>query len=328
MWALPYELRASFPEFTGVARSAPYSIPYPAKHRQILAFKVDEDYAFDDADLHYETDAFNYREVNVFEDLLYKEIYTYETKQEFIATDDAADVLAFVNTTRDDFGLTMMDSISPGTLDSLSDSDWEKLFTGLFLIVGVIAAVFAAFFALKRDIDWRDDLIFHPVPMKKFLLLSFITVGHFQLYWIYKNWQWVKTVQNEDIWPIPRTIFANIMNFSLFQRISNEGDAKYRYSWFPALSIPLAILFLGANMLDRAIMRIPTLPEWLAVISLLSVLILVPVALQVNKYNSEKSEIVAKNGTYNWTTWLLIIGYTPIALSVWFGCVMILWELF
>lgn len=162
--------------------------------------------------------------------------------------------------------------------------------------------------------------------MPKFLLLSFITVGHFQLYWIYKNWQWIKTVQKEDIWPIPRTFFANIMNFALFQRIAIEGDPKHRYSWFSALSIPLAILYLVASMLDRAMLRIPSLPEWLAIVSLLSVLILVPVALQVNKYNSEKPDIVAKNGTYGWTSWMLIVGYAPLALAVWFGCAMILWE--
>lgn len=121
-WAIPYELRASFPVFSGTARTAPYAIPYPAKHRQILAFKVSDSYAFDEVDLPYETEAFNYREVNTFKDQLYKEIYTYEAKQEFIASDDAAEVLGFVNKTRDDFGLTLIDNINPSKLDNISES--------------------------------------------------------------------------------------------------------------------------------------------------------------------------------------------------------------
>ena len=45
--------------------------------------------------------------------------------------------------------------------------------------------------------------------------------------------------------------------------------------------------------------------------------------MQVNKYNFEKPELVAKNGKYRWTSWLLIAGYTPIALAVYFGTIMV-----
>ena len=113
------------------------------------------------------------------------------------------------------------------------------------------------------------------------------------------------------------------MNFALFPRIAEEGDPKHRYGWYAALSIPLAILFFLSAMLDRAINRIPTLPEWLSIVSLFSILILVPVAMQVNKYNSEKPELLAKNGKFRWTSWLLIAGYTPIALAVYFGTIMV-----
>ena len=159
--------------------------------------------------------------------------------------------------------------------------------------------------------------------MPKFLILSFITIGHFQIYWIYKNWLWIKTVRKEDIWPIPRAIFASFMNFALFPRIAEEGDPKHRYAWYSALSIPLAILFFLAAILDRAVDRITTLPDWLAFVQILSLFILVPVAMQVNKYNSEKPELLAKNGKFRWTSWLLIAGYTPIALIVIYGLILI-----
>ena len=323
IWAVPYELRAGFPVFSGAKRSAPYAIPYPAKNRQILAYKVDEDAAFDEANLPYTTDAFDYREVNRFKNQLYEEIYTYEAKQEFIAAEDAPEVLSFVNETRDDFGLTIYDAINPGSLDHITEEQWGQIFIAVFLFVGFIGAILAAIFAQNHDREWREELVFHPVPMPKFLILSFITIGHFQIYWIYKNWLWIKTVLKEDIWPIPRAIFASFMNFALFPRIAEEGDPKHRYAWYSALSIPLAILFFLAAMLDRAVNRIPTLPDWLSIISLVSILVIVPVAMQVNKYNFEKPELVAKNGKYRWTSWLLIAGYTPIALAVYFGTIMV-----
>ena len=231
--------------------------------------------------------------------------------------------MSFVNETREDFGLTIYDPINSSNLENVTDEQWGQIFVGLFLVVGLIAAIFAVIFAQNHDRDWREELVFHPVPLPKFLILSFITIGHFQIYWIYKNWLWIKTVQKEDIWPIPRAIFASFMNFALFPRIAEEGDPKHRYSWFTALSLPLALLFFLSAVLDRAINRIPTLPDWLSIISLVSILVIVPVAMQVNKYNSEKPELVAKNGKYRWTSWLLVAGYTPIALAVYFGTIMV-----
>jgi len=231
--------------------------------------------------------------------------------------------LSFVNKTRDDFGLTVYDHINPSDLENITDEQWGQMFIALYLFVGIIAAIFAGIFAKNHDRDWREELVFHPVPMPKFLILSFITIGHFQIYWIYKNWLWIKTVQKEEIWPIPRAIFASLMNFDLFPRIAKEGDPKHRYSWYSALSIPLALLFLSSSVLDRITNRVEELPGWLSLIPIFSFLIIIPVAMQVNKYNVEKPELVAKNGKYRWTSWLLIAGYTPIALAVYYGSLMI-----
>ena len=327
-WALPYELRADFPVFSGVERTAPYSIPYPAKVRQILAFKVDDRYSFDDKDEPYESGSFDYREVNTFKDELYKEVYTYETIKDNIPAKDAAKTLAFVDTTRDEFGITVQDYITPPASSDISEKEWMQIITGLFVLVGISAAIFAGFFAQNKDIEWRGQLVFHPVPLPKFILLSFVTLGHFQIYWIYKNWQWVKTVQKDDIWPIPRAIFASFMNFALFPRIAEEGDDSLRYKWFPILTVPLAILYFLAAALDRAIIRIPTLPDWLSVVSMFSVIILIPVAMQVNKYNVEKVEVLARNGSFSWMTWLLIAVYLPITLVSWYGIIIIIGELF
>ncbi|MEP1231312.1 MAG: hypothetical protein ABJG88_11605, partial [Litorimonas sp.] len=328
IWGLPYELRADFPVFSGVARTAPYTIPYPAKIRQTLIFKVDDEYEFDDKDEPYETDAFKYREVNTFKDEVYKEVYTYETKQDNIAAEDASDVLAFVNTTRDDFGISIQNFITPPASSELSEKQWTQIILGLFGLLGIGAAIFAAIFAQNKDLEWRDKLLFHPVPLPKFILLSVVTLGHFQIYWLYKNWQWIKTVQKDDIWPVARALFASIMNFALFPRIAAEGDAENRYKWFSALSIPLAILYFASGVLDRVILRIPTLPDWLSALSMVSVLVLIPVAMQVNKYNTGREEFVALNGRFTWTTWLLIAVYLPLAAVSWFGVILIIQEMF
>lgn len=57
----------------------------------------------------------------------------------------------------------------------------------------------------------------------KLLVMSVVTLGFYQLYWFYQHWKRVRDVQHDDLWPLPRTIFAIIFSFPLFERISDQA---------------------------------------------------------------------------------------------------------
>ncbi|MDP2396488.1 MAG: DUF4234 domain-containing protein [bacterium] len=48
------------------------------------------------------------------------------------------------------------------------------------------------------------------IPIWKFILLSVITFGIYELVWFYRNWKFLKSEQNLKITPLLRTIFASI----------------------------------------------------------------------------------------------------------------------
>ena len=258
----------------------------------------------------------------VFKNNTYTQTYTYKTKSDHIAPSEYASTMAKIKEI--DSGLGVELQYGTGVISSLSETDLEAIIVGFLGLAALIALIIAL--AVKTDDEeLRKNLIFYPVRMKKFLLMSFVSLGIYQYYWIYKNWVWVKIVGEEEIWPIWRTIFAPIMNFSLVGHISQHDKAGYK--WFLGLSIPIALIYFLFNILDRAISRIDTLPEWLSLLSLVSVLVLAPVAMQINKMNEDRDELIDQNSAYTWKTYGFLAMFAPIFLVVVYGMFIIITEL-
>jgi len=330
--AIPYELSADMPSFSGAKRVSPFSLSFPKKIRQRLRFKVKDDWSFDLEPTKIDNDYFEYDRVHSFENSLYEESYSYQTKQDHLPAKNFSETMKEIETVRDDFGVMMSvptATKTAGGWESWSEATWGYIYLGLMLLAGVIASI-GLIFNRNYDLAWRDQLVFHPVSVKKFLFLSFLTIGHYQIYWFYKNWQWVKTVLHEEIWPVPRAFFSGIMNFSLFPRIGEIGVERDKkgYSWYGYVAFPLAILYFLSGVYDRAVNRIDSLPEWTALISFLLIVLPLPVLLQVNKYNEDKPELISKHSRFSIFTWGLIVLYAPIAILVYYGMSVILYELF
>ena len=107
---------------------------------------------------------------------------------------------------------------------------------------------------------------YHVVPMWRFVLLSLMTFGIYDLYWFWKNWSLVKRADGSDIWPIARAFFAAFSYFSLLTDINTRLALRNSTR---ELSTALGVGFLVMNALHR----LPD-PYWL--ISLFAFLFLVP----------------------------------------------------
>lgn len=331
-WAIPYEISGDMPEFSGAKRTAPLSLAYPKNTRQRLRFKVEDDWSFNLEPSSIENEFIDYQRVHSFENALYEESYSYKTKQDHLPVSGFSEIMNEIEIVRDDFGVLLtMPTVSGSSKgwENWSEETWGIVYLALMLIAGVLASV-GLIFNRNYDLDWRDQVVLHPVSVKKFLFLSFLTIGHYQIYWFYKNWQWIKTVMKEEIWPIPRAIFAGFMNFSLFPRIDDIGAEKGKkgYGWYATLALPLAFLYFFSGVYDRVVERIDTVPDWATIISFVLFILPVPVLLQVNRYNEDKPELIARHSRFSIFTWGLIVLYAPIALLVYFGLSVIILELF
>ncbi len=101
---------------------------------------------------------------------------------------------------------------------------------------------------------------FFVVGKAKFVWLFFLTVGMYQFVWFYKNWSIYKrrcraeNHEDQDIWPLPRVIFAIFFIHSLYHKVEDFAEKTERsvksFS-VDAIATPTVLLFIASSILGR-----------------------------------------------------------------------------
>ncbi len=151
-----------------------------------------------------------------------------------------------------------------------------------------------------------EQTLFTP-STTKLLLMSFCTLGIYNIYWFYKNWWFLKKT-GKKCTPLLRAAFAPLFAYSCFYELKmlqfdNNVNLK-----FPILF--LSILYFMLHLM----IKLPD-PYWL--ISYLSVLPIVlanKVALNINQAMFPGLIINNKFSKWNWL--VLILGGTIFVLSI------------
>jgi hypothetical protein len=147
----------------------------------------------------------------------------------------------------------------------------------------------------------RQTPPFFAVSPFKLVVMSLSTLGFYQLYWFYKNWQRIRLYEASTIAPSARTLLAIIFCPACFQRIAQRGAS---------LGLPklhwglLAGLWIILNMASY----LPNLWGWLALVACAP---LVPVQIYANRINQTLTmnyEPNARFSALNWTAMVLVGG--------------------
>ncbi len=117
------------------------------------------------------------------------------------------------------------------------------------------------------------------VTLQKFILLSIVSFGLYDIWWMYKGWKFFKEKDNLDIMPFPRALFALFFMIGLFDRIQDFAHENGYAKTFSSLGCFLGVI--GFNLLGR-------LPEPYFIISFISFLFFVP-ALEAFNYGVRRS---------------------------------------
>lgn len=159
--------------------------------------------------------------------------------------------------------------------------------------------------------------IFLYIPIVRLVAMSLLTFGIYEIYWIYKNWRFLKERDRLSIQPFWRGVFAVWFIRSLLKAIKEDKEtnricpARFNAGGLAAAWITLSLIgyFLGRSN-ETAVSVLGT------VITLPAVVFLLP----VQKYINEVNESVSPKPQFNaWSTghivciilgvitWLLII---------------------
>ena len=121
------------------------------------------------------------------------------------------------------------------------------------------------------------------ISLKRFIFLSIISLGLYELWWIFKAWRFFAIKDHLDIMPAARAIFSIFFLYPLFKKIREyakaQGDVQeFSASWMYIGYILFALVF--ANLPD---------PYWL--ISSVSFIFLIPAFVALNHAKKQDDQL-------------------------------------
>jgi hypothetical protein len=165
------------------------------------------------------------------------------------------------------------------------------------------------FYAAGGSGSATDRPVFFAVSILKLVLLSLCSLGLYQLYWFYKNWQYVKERERRDIRITWRLLVPYFYCYQLFRRVRDYDHPALEPSSLAAG--PLAsgwILAIFTSFLPS--------PFW--VVNYLGFVFLIPVQRRVNQINATVVPGHHRNTRFtagNWI-WLVLGGGLLILLLI------------
>jgi len=150
----------------------------------------------------------------------------------------------------------------------------------------------------QNDINGQSILEHDPevdiqeiISLNKFIFLSIITFGIYEIWWIYKAWKFYKQRDKLDILPVARTILSLLFLYPLLNTILESAKEKgYNYSYSSGV---LFICFIVLNLLGN-------LPEPFWFISIFSFICLIPPFKALNYLKQSSTEfMVIEQASFN-----------------------------
>lgn len=144
--------------------------------------------------------------------------------------------------------------------------------------------------ALTPLYDNTASALFYVVSTRKFLILFFATVGAYQLFWYFKNWNQYRHAAGESLWPAPRALFAIFFTHALLRKIAAHKPEQAVRAWSHGTNAwQLVVMAIAAAVLDSLFQQAVGAPYTKAC----SLLILIPLAFS---YLAVQDQINARCG--------------------------------
>lgn len=155
--------------------------------------------------------------------------------------------------------------------------------------------------------DSKNKTFSKVIPIWKFVLISIITFGIYELVWFYRNWKFLKREQNLKITPFLRTIFSTIFAWSFASYLKKFLKEKNIICNFSPVLIWISYFI---------IIIIWKLPDPYGLLSSLSFIPLIPLVNSMNKYwKNQEQNLESKKFTW-WQIIFIIIGIILFLLYV------------
>jgi len=167
----------------------------------------------------------------------------------------------------------------------------ERMRIFVMLVGGLLfgaAAIFGIWKGLHADDVYAASGFYYPVSPLKLIVMSVLTFGFYDLFWLWKSWRWAKIYDDKDCWPFWRMIFALFWLYPLFRDVNKRRDTFYGWTEVGVISAVLyAVCVVGANMSDRLYEN----DLIFIAATLIAPLFLLPTLVSMNKLNGDREAL-------------------------------------
>lgn len=296
-------------------RTSPFALIHPVTVSQTMTIHFEgDDWSFDNHAFAEQNAFFHYQR-----DVVYNKgerrltlTQQYTSLTDHVPAADTADYIAAVERARAETNYGIFRYKETATTSS-EEEFWPDAYTLTMTLLGICAAVLCIvliswFVAMRREENTPQQ--YYPLPLWQFVFLMLITLGTYSLFWAYRNWKYIKTLDNSDIMPAFRSLFAVIWFFPLYNRVAKDYRAMGRNSLLasPLIAAAAALTYLLAMFSEQLLQELlnnRALPYTLLYI-LLPILPLAAVLLLINHQNGQVPSRL------RWRHWLLATVMLPL----------------
>ena len=163
------------------------------------------------------------------------------------------------------------------------------------------------------------NLEFFQVSSFKFAVMATCTLGLYEFYWFYKNWELTKIREESKIIPLLRAFFSFIFCFSLISKIRDRGVTKGLELTFGLNSshhkFKCSVWLVCIPWISTSLMLYSSKPIWW--LSLFAWIYLLPAVRLVNDITKLVSPDSDKNSSFSVWNWLaIVLGGTCVVLNI------------
>jgi hypothetical protein len=139
--------------------------------------------------------------------------------------------------------------------------------------------------------------LFFAVSLTKLAVMSLCTGGLYTIFWFYWNWRLAKR-EGEDVWPVPRALFAVFFCHACFGRVRDRGAAM------GVQPVVQTTALAWGWIIVTVLQRLPE-PYWL--VSLFAWVFVLPVQAYANRINAVAAPTHDRNSRFSVWNWIAVV---------------------
>lgn len=155
---------------------------------------------------------------------------------------------------------------------------------------------------------FKGSVQYFPVTITKLVVMWALTFGLYGVYWLYKNWKYIRDRDGSDIMPKARAFFFPFWLYPMHADLKNHHDQDSKCK--PIKTWQAVILSIAFFVLVTA-ERVSPLP---VLFMLLAVLPIIPIANYLLCINIKNAEAIQHNSKWSIRHLLLFIASLPVFL--------------